>query len=822
MSTDYPTDLDNFTNPQPSDSMETVSHSSQHSDINDAVEAVQAKIGADDSPVQSSHDYKLSSITGSDKASSTSKDAEIDLNTTHRGSDGSDHSKVGDNETAIGLNTTHRSSDGSDHSFLDQSVVSGATPILGNDNITEAADKNYVTDAEKTVISTTSGTNTGDQVLPVKASDTEIDTGTDDAKFATSKALKDSKNVPSVVPSTSGNVLTSDGTDWTSAAPDPVSPLTTKGDLYGYDSADTRIPVGADNQHLLADSNSALGIKWTNPSATVSIDDLLDIPAPYYTGFITTNQMLTVGAGNYYAKLTIDNTKVAGTGDHTDFPVLVSGIYDGAGRTPNFRHRDFNGNIENATTGGAGGNIVIPADLAFYDDASKTTQYDHEIEKWNPETGELIAWVRIPTLKWNSDTDFYVHFGDSTKTVSQENVNGVWDSDYIGVWHFGEQSGTIHDSTSNANDSEAQSNVEQGTSEQLIGSGIYQNEGWSDSFIRIPDSASLDTASLTMELLHKAYSVSEKSLIARHSGLGINLTPFLLATTGTNYQIYLSTGSFSVWDTGITMPTGTDTYVALRHDSGAGRPSLWLENAEVWNTSYAGSLVTGTNTLFLGNAQNGDIPPTAGSDQPGWDFDEVRMSGIARSDDWLETNYNCLRDNSNFYSMGLIATAGSSFILQNYPITDSELVYLNGNKLTITTDYTISGNSLDMIVAPSIADSLLISSSTNAKDVINPQPWVTASDSGTVTFDLSLGIKQRVTLEGNRTLAVSNVRPGHTFILKLTQDITGSRTPVWFAGISWDNGTVPTLTTTQYKSDTFGFIQTGTNTYDGVIVSQNT
>lgn len=55
--------------------------------------------------------------------------------------------------------------------------------------------------------------------VPVKATGAELDTGTDDAKFATAKAIKDSHNVPSVVPSTSGNVLTSNGTDWTSATP---------------------------------------------------------------------------------------------------------------------------------------------------------------------------------------------------------------------------------------------------------------------------------------------------------------------------------------------------------------------------------------------------------------------------------------------------------------------------------------------------------------------------------------------------------------------------------------------------------------------------
>lgn len=53
----------------------------------------------------------------------------------------------------------------------------------------------------------------------VKATGAELDTGTDDAKFATAKAIKDSHNVPSVAPSTSGNVLTSNGTDWVSSAP---------------------------------------------------------------------------------------------------------------------------------------------------------------------------------------------------------------------------------------------------------------------------------------------------------------------------------------------------------------------------------------------------------------------------------------------------------------------------------------------------------------------------------------------------------------------------------------------------------------------------
>ncbi len=40
------------------------------------------------------------------------------------------------------------------------------------------------------------------------------------------------------------------------------SPLTTKGDIYGFDTAADRIPVGSDGQILTADSTQALGVKW--------------------------------------------------------------------------------------------------------------------------------------------------------------------------------------------------------------------------------------------------------------------------------------------------------------------------------------------------------------------------------------------------------------------------------------------------------------------------------------------------------------------------------------------------------------------------------
>jgi hypothetical protein len=46
------------------------------------------------------------------------------------------------------------------------------------------------------------------------------------------------------------------------------SPLTTKGDLWGFSTVDARIPVGADGASLLADSTQALGVRWGTPTSS--------------------------------------------------------------------------------------------------------------------------------------------------------------------------------------------------------------------------------------------------------------------------------------------------------------------------------------------------------------------------------------------------------------------------------------------------------------------------------------------------------------------------------------------------------------------------
>jgi hypothetical protein len=53
VASNFPTSLDNFTNPSSGNTLDSPSHSLQHSDINDAVEAIEAKLGIGASPAGS-------------------------------------------------------------------------------------------------------------------------------------------------------------------------------------------------------------------------------------------------------------------------------------------------------------------------------------------------------------------------------------------------------------------------------------------------------------------------------------------------------------------------------------------------------------------------------------------------------------------------------------------------------------------------------------------------------------------------------------------------------------------------------------------------
>lgn len=62
MATNYPTSLDTLVNPQSTDSVQSVSHASQHANTNDAIEALQSKVGVNNSTDPNSIDYKVAQL----------------------------------------------------------------------------------------------------------------------------------------------------------------------------------------------------------------------------------------------------------------------------------------------------------------------------------------------------------------------------------------------------------------------------------------------------------------------------------------------------------------------------------------------------------------------------------------------------------------------------------------------------------------------------------------------------------------------------------------------------------------------------------------
>lgn len=105
----------------------------------------------------------------------------------------------------------------------------------------------------------------------------------------------------------SGGILTATGS---------VSPLTTKGDLYTFNSSNTRLPVGLNTQILIADSAQATGLRWgTNTAAT---------PLGYYGAFSdTTTQTAALINTGYAMKFALDDITPNG----------ISMVTNGSGKT---------------------------------------------------------------------------------------------------------------------------------------------------------------------------------------------------------------------------------------------------------------------------------------------------------------------------------------------------------------------------------------------------------------------------------------------------------------------------------------------------------
>lgn len=116
----------------------------------------------------------------------------------------------------------------------------------------------------------------------LQAKDGFGDIGDDNPK---SIKIHSSDNTINVIGSNVGGDVVYDlSADFGSGGPPPAgSPLTTKGDLFGFDTADARVPVGTDGYVLTADSTAPLGVSYKpagGGGGTVAGMPIWDSPAP--------------------------------------------------------------------------------------------------------------------------------------------------------------------------------------------------------------------------------------------------------------------------------------------------------------------------------------------------------------------------------------------------------------------------------------------------------------------------------------------------------------------------------------------------------------
>ena len=95
-------------------------------------------------------------------------------------------------------------------------------------------------------------------------------------------------------------------------------------------------------------------------------------------------------------------------------------------------------------------------DLIFTDENGSTV-YPHEIDEWHTN-GESLVWVKLPLMA--NGTKFKAGYGGGCGATALPDGDGrtasplaaaVW-SDYAGVWHMNEDSGTAYDSTAHGLD----------------------------------------------------------------------------------------------------------------------------------------------------------------------------------------------------------------------------------------------------------------------------------------------------------------------------------------------------------------------------------
>jgi len=451
----------------------------------------------------------------------------------------------------------------------------------------------------------------------------------------------------------------------------------------------------------------------------------------------------------YRRSITIDHTKVPNT-DQANFPVLVSGTYSYLATTTN------SGNVANANG----------FDILFASDANGASPLSFEQESYNPSTGAVVYWVKLATVSHTTDTVFYMFYGNSSISTSQSNKTAVWDSNYLGIWHSGESSGNLLDSSSHNNPA-APTSMTQGTAGK-IGNGATYNG--SSSLATVGNLALFNPTLITASAWINASSYPNTyNYVLSKDQTSDPYVGYDFRVDGGHLNFYISTGGVGSYKAAsATQPsTGSWHHVVGTYDGS--NIKLFLDGSQVSSVAESGNmnsangpLVFGNDGAFGGGSWNGSI-------------DEVRISSIARSADWVSAEYQNQNSPSTFYSLGSAtqgtftvsitglspstANLGDSVVIQGTNFGASQgnsAVSLNGVNLAAQT----WGNSAILVTVPLGASSGYFTATVNGQTVVSPLFTVRPILSGWSDGDIgTVGLAGNATYS-NGTLTVNAAGQG--------------------------------------------------------------
>jgi hypothetical protein len=284
-------------------------------------------------------------------------------------------------------------------------------------------------------------------------------------------------------------------------------------------------------------------------------------------------------------------------------------------------------------------------DIMFAKNSDGSGQLNSEIEKYDSSSGALVAWVNIDSTNFPSGltngTQFYMFYGKSGVSSPPNSPSAVWDSNYKGVWHMNDSAAntTVKDSTSNGFNGTNAANTNTKSIAGKIGNSLSYNGSGDQTTIATSGSLS---GSFTVE----QWVYGGGTFIGSRRPYDASFDAKLQSGSSIHGDI----GNGSGWintsaDASFTYTTSA-WYDIVYTVSPTGY-TIYANGAPVGSNTFSDTplLYDANHILTIGNCAN------SCGEYFGGNIDEVRVSNIVRSADWIKTEYLNQLSPSNFYSL---------------------------------------------------------------------------------------------------------------------------------------------------------------------------